>query len=284
MDDRVVRAIRLLESSIARKPDYPTIAAAVGLSPQHFYFLFTTAIGETPGAFLRRLRLDLAATLLRWTLEPVKQIAAAVGYASQPSFTQAFGRQYGMTPLAFRRERERWPEATNDNAAGNNRVVLVERDPLSCLCRRFSGPPCDVPAHWSDFLADLPLALQQAHPLFVGVIYDDVRFTQPERVRYDCCIVPMTPVSDEDVAAARLHRLEIASGLYASIQHSGYYAASTDPEGRRSVAATYERLLDGWLARSSYSLVKHHAVEIYPVPHSRCDPADLSCTLMIPVA
>lgn len=282
-DKRIVEAMRLLEQHIAERPDYRAIAAAVDLSPNHFHYLFANQTGETAGDYLRRIRLTAAANRLRWSNDTVSRVAASVGYTSQPSFTQAFVRRYRMTPARFRHDRERWPNEPTDDVI-DKRVSLTESDTLHCLAKRYHGPTCNVPLHWADFLASLPKGLDQpGQRLFIGLLYDDIRFTQPELVRYDCCVTVNEAFDEADVAALwpGLRRIDTRPGLYASILHHGYYAA--DPEGQRSVASTYSMVLDNWLANSSYAIAGECAVEIYPTPHSRCDPANLECTILVPI-
>jgi AraC family transcriptional regulator len=285
IDRRISRALRLLEQHVHEPVDYGAVAAALDLSVHRFHHLFAEQMGESPGEYLRRIRLEAAATRLRWTRDSVGQVAAAVGYASQPSFTHAFARQYGISPARFRRDREQWPDQETDTVQ-DKRVKVVQSEALHCLARRYVGPPCDVPDNWADFLGALPKAL--SHPgqhLFVGLIHDDVRFTPPDRVRYDCCV---TIESNIDVAeiladAPDLHHVTTEPGLFASIRHQGHYAAGTDPEQRRSVHRTYGYLLDEWMRESRHRFAARYAMEVYTVPHPRCAPEDLECIIHVPV-
>lgn len=285
IDRRIARALRLLEQHVHEPIDYSVIAAAIDLSVHRFHHLFADEMGETPGEYLRRIRLEAAATRLRWTRDSVGQVAATVGYASQPSFTQAFTRYYGTSPARFRRDRERWPDQPTDFVQ-DKRVKVVQSDALRCIAKRYVGPPCDVPDHWADFLNSLPAALDnRRRHLFVGLIHDDVRFTPPDRVRYDCCVTVESNIDVTGILSASpdLHDFTTRTGLYASIRHKGHYAAATDPEHRRSVANTYGFLLDEWTRGSHHRFGGEYAMEVYTVPHPRCAPEDLECIIHVPV-
>jgi AraC family transcriptional regulator len=285
IDPRIARALRLLEQHVHDSIDYSAIAEAIGLSVDRFHHLFAEEMGEAPGEYLRRIKLEAAATRLRWTHDTVGQIATTVGYASQPSFTQAFARQFGVTPARFRKDRERWPDESFDSVQ-DKRVKVVQSEALHCIARRYIGPPCNVPDNWRDFLETLPDALRTpgAH-LFVGLIHDDVRFTPPDRVRYDCCVTVESNIDVREILSAspHLHDVSTKAGLFASIRHKGYYAASTDPERRRSVANTYSFLLDQWMRESRFRFAAEYAMEVYTVPQPRCEPADLECIIHVPV-
>lgn len=78
------------------------LAARAYLSRFHFDRLVTSALGEPPGAFRRRLLLERAAHRLVGSGEPVIEVALDAGYGSPEAFTRAFGRAYGTTPSVYR--------------------------------------------------------------------------------------------------------------------------------------------------------------------------------------
>jgi AraC family transcriptional regulator len=64
--------------------------------------LFTAVADETPKDFTLRLRVCRGAALLLTTEDSVLDIALACGFQSHEAFTRAFGRQFGVTPRAYR--------------------------------------------------------------------------------------------------------------------------------------------------------------------------------------
>ena len=78
------------------------LARAAGLSAAHFSREFRKTYGESPHQYLRTRRLERAAHQLRTTDRNVTEICLAVGYSSLGSFTTAFGRHFGCSPLAMR--------------------------------------------------------------------------------------------------------------------------------------------------------------------------------------
>jgi methylphosphotriester-DNA--protein-cysteine methyltransferase len=78
IDRRIARALRLLEQHVREPIDYSVIASAIDLSVHRFHHLFAEEMGETRGEDLRRIRLEAAATRLRWTHDSVGQVAAMV--------------------------------------------------------------------------------------------------------------------------------------------------------------------------------------------------------------
>ncbi|MGW3295898.1 AraC family transcriptional regulator [Streptomyces xiamenensis] len=88
------------------RPEHPwttaSLAAATAVSRTTLSRHFRSALGQTPGAYVTRWRMDLASVRLRDTDEPVESISGAVGYASPHAFSRAFRRARGMPPGEYR--------------------------------------------------------------------------------------------------------------------------------------------------------------------------------------
>lgn len=101
-DPLVHRALQHLHADPARQWTTQTLAAAVAASRSTLTRRFSAAVGLAPAAYLTQWRLDLAASRLRATDQPVESIAAAVGYHSAPAFSRAFARSHGAPPGRYR--------------------------------------------------------------------------------------------------------------------------------------------------------------------------------------
>jgi AraC family transcriptional regulator len=78
------------------------IAKAVGAHPTHLARSFKKHYGTTVGEYIRRLRLDWAATQLATTEDSIAEIAAAAGFYDQSHFTHTLKKHLGVSPLEFR--------------------------------------------------------------------------------------------------------------------------------------------------------------------------------------
>ena len=99
-----------LAAAVARglsDPGFTVDALAVVLAtnPRQLARRLAALTGETPGAYLRRMRLARAVGLLTAGM-PVGHAALAVGYASRSQFSRAFREATGRRPAAVRRARE----------------------------------------------------------------------------------------------------------------------------------------------------------------------------------
>jgi AraC-like DNA-binding protein len=91
---------------VHRQPSDPwtiaELARQVGVSRSVLAERFRHFLGVPPMAYLTRWRLQLGAQLLASTSRSVAQIAAEVGYESEPAFNRAFKREFGSPPARFR--------------------------------------------------------------------------------------------------------------------------------------------------------------------------------------
>lgn len=83
--------------------------------PSHLCKSFQRHYGETPTAFINRLRLRRAVRLLDAPGAKVAAVAAELGFDSLSHFHRMFRLQYGLTPASYRRARSTPP--ASDGAA-----------------------------------------------------------------------------------------------------------------------------------------------------------------------
>jgi AraC-like DNA-binding protein len=131
---RLCRVRDLIRDQLARPLTLADCAEDIDLSPWHLLRAFRAAFGETPHAFLTRLRLDAARRLLATTGRPVTAVCFDVGFTSLGSFSTLFKRHTGASPAAYRRRARRW--VTVPAAAG---WVFVPY----CYLYPLGGPPAE---------------------------------------------------------------------------------------------------------------------------------------------
>lgn len=96
--ERVEQVIFLLRQNLAAPPTLEELGRKIGCS--HFYLsrIFSTETGQTITQYLRRLRMERAAELLRAGEHNVTEAALEVGYNSLSHFSAAFHETFGCCP------------------------------------------------------------------------------------------------------------------------------------------------------------------------------------------
>ncbi len=100
---RLCQVRDLMRDCLDEELSLADLSLEAGLSEWHFLRAFRAAFGETPHAFLTRIRLERARHLLTVTTRSVTEICLDVGFSSPGSFSTLFSRSAGLSPLAFRR-------------------------------------------------------------------------------------------------------------------------------------------------------------------------------------
>lgn len=99
---RETLAKEFMRKNLARELCVADIAAATGLSANHFSQGFKKVTGVTPHRWLMHARVDAAKDLLRNSDFTLKAIADACGFVDQSHFTKVFSRETGVTPAVWR--------------------------------------------------------------------------------------------------------------------------------------------------------------------------------------
>ncbi|MGH8213232.1 MAG: AraC family transcriptional regulator [Rhodanobacteraceae bacterium] len=84
-------------------PTLPELARDANRHPVHVAREFRRHYGRTLGDYLRRLRSERAARLMRTTAMPLTEIALACGYAGSSQLSRAFRAAFGLAPSEYRR-------------------------------------------------------------------------------------------------------------------------------------------------------------------------------------
>jgi DNA-binding response OmpR family regulator len=82
------------------------IADKVGVSRVHFHRKIKDLTGQTPGNFLRSIRMTQAAKLLASKHLDITDVSIATGFKSISTFSTSFKQVYGMTPSEYMKRHE----------------------------------------------------------------------------------------------------------------------------------------------------------------------------------
>ncbi len=78
------------------------LAGRAAMSPRNFARAFRRELGTTPGAYVERLRVELARTRLEASDAPLGAVATECGFGTAETFRRAFQRHVGASPSQYR--------------------------------------------------------------------------------------------------------------------------------------------------------------------------------------
>ena len=99
--ERVERAKEILVRDLVNPPTLEMLGQEVGCSPFYLSRIFSREVGLTIPQYLRNLRMERAAELLRTGRYNVTEAAIEVGYSSLSHFSKAFCETIGCCPVLY---------------------------------------------------------------------------------------------------------------------------------------------------------------------------------------
>ena len=96
------RAVDFINEHLNEPVNLYDLASVANISGFHFHRLFKAMLGESPGEYIQRLRLEKAAFKLQTTRQTILEIAEQTGYQTPQALSKAFKKRFGVAPSAFR--------------------------------------------------------------------------------------------------------------------------------------------------------------------------------------
>jgi AraC family transcriptional regulator len=277
---RILPALVHVQANLGGDLSLDVLAAQAGLSKYHFHQLFRTAIGETPKAYVERLRLEWAAVQLRIRRLSVLEVALECGYQNHETFTRAFRTRFAMSPRDYRRgwsRRKPSPRSPRFVRAGETapdpllsptRIVRLTRMTVGFI--RHTGPYESVPAEHFTRLLDWSRRRGVGAPLLLGIARDAPGITPDSKIRFDCCVqVPQAFEVEGDIGCQRT-----PAGTY----------ALTDYVGSWDLAPAYRTILERLTSDPALEIIGLPAIELYQTTRVGHNDAVAQVSIAIPVA
>ena len=102
MEPRVRNAVEYMSRYMLSELSASSVASAVNISVTHFTRLFRKETGMGPMHYLRMLKIEKAAKMLKFSDFNIGQIAEMLRYPDIHTFSRAFKMEKGLSPRAYR--------------------------------------------------------------------------------------------------------------------------------------------------------------------------------------
>ncbi|MFC1953639.1 GyrI-like domain-containing protein [Chloroflexota bacterium] len=100
---RINRVIDYIEANISKDLSLKELASEAHFSPFHFHRIFGAMVGETLNNFIKRLRVEKAASMLVQNhRKSITEIALECGFSGSSTFARAFQEAFGMSASNWR--------------------------------------------------------------------------------------------------------------------------------------------------------------------------------------
>jgi AraC family transcriptional regulator len=279
-NQRVLRVLLYIQQHLDEAMSVDSLAEIANISPYHFHRLFSGMVGEPLLVHVRRLRIERAALHLKSTERGISQIAFDAGYETHEAFTRAFKSFFKVAPSKYRAEnrlvpKTEAPSGVHYNADGwidsfhpvtegvtKVNVEVIQREEKRVAFVRHVGAYNLCGQAWEKLMSwASPKGLCNKDSEGLGVCYDDPDVTEPDRIRYDACLV----IDDSVVEEEGIGIQTIQGGTYAKMIHVGPF------EGLHDV---YKSFYATWLPESGYEPGDGPTIEIMTQDPCKVEPKD----------
>jgi AraC family transcriptional regulator len=282
---RINRVIDHIDAHLGDDLTLTSLADVACFSRFHFHRIFSAMVGETVADYLKRIRLQAAASRLASNLrDPVTDIALACGFSSPSVFARAFRDRFGVSASAWRArgqaasnrgQADRKPgdapgdgllhprehlsdDRRNEMAVQAQSIEVKELPELHVAYIRSIGPYDRVAEAFGKLMrwAGPRGLLRFPETKILAVYRDSPEVTEPDKLRSEACItVPEGTKVDGEVSL-----MKIPGGKFAV----GRFEISADQFGE-----AWNTVMGGWLPGSGYQPDDRVCYEMYLNDHEQ---------------
>lgn len=103
MDHVIMDTLNWVHQNPEKDLSMENLASQSRMSERNFARVFKKEIGLTPGKYIEKMRVEIAANLIETSDNTLQQIAARSGFISEEKMRRAFLRQLGVLPHVYRK-------------------------------------------------------------------------------------------------------------------------------------------------------------------------------------
>jgi AraC family transcriptional regulator len=267
---RLNRVLLYIEQHLADDLSLAVLARESCFSPFHFHRVFQAAVGETPLTFVKRVRLERAASMI--TSNPgqsITQIGLACGFPSPAAFSRSFREHFGASPKEWRQNSKNCKEDhKNRKDFGTPLMYLpsvnhfrkeihmnvtireLQTKHVAFVANLGGYDQAKIARTWERLCAwAAPLGLLR-NAETIGISFDDPDVTPRDKCRYYACVA----VPHDTVPPREIGLYDIPGGKHAIHRFEGTGA---------QIADAYRDLYGTWLPQSGFEPADAPCFEVY---------------------
>ncbi len=280
--ERMAQVLHYIEQHIDKPITLEELAEVACFSPYHFHRIFRSWVGESLATYVRRLRVEQAASELTYSDKKITYIALDAGFTSPEAFNRAFKKRFDISPQQYRDVHFATPVVQElaletlkhrlFNLEESSMEVTIEMFELETVASvRHVGPYIEARVAWEKLC-------QWAGPKgfledgkVMGFCWDDPEVSEADKIRFDAAVI----VPKETTVADGIVLQEVLGGEYAVTIHKG--PLETLPN-------TYRQLFAQWFPGSGRELKNAPCVEKYLNNPMEVSPEDIRVAVCVPLS
>jgi len=238
-----IKLVRVIYDTLDQPLSLDELASRVGMSLASLKRICQEAINQSPGAFIRRLRMECAFRSLQNREMSVLEIALAVGFDDHSSFSRRFRETFGYSPT---QAREKTHIVNELECVVLEEPDLVELNDISVQTMTETGYYFEAaPNAWQGLQKKLHVdeLSDDFSGVFIGIGHDDPHEgkVSEDQCRFSACVSHI----QRDIGA---ENLIISGGAYARFRFVGK---------PNNLGLAYHYIYGQWSAKSSVKFCKN---------------------------
>ncbi len=294
---RINRVVDHIDSHLDDEHSLENLSEVAHFSPFHFHRIFSALTGETLNNYIKRIRLQKAASMLLTDYHrPVSEVAALCGFNSTAVFCRAFKTHFGKSTGDFRiywLEQDRKnsqsdrnndqlsSDATmyfsdefinlNRNTNMEKNIKVKEMPAMDLIYCRHVGAFDQIGGAYEKLMkwAGPRGLLKFPETKTVTVYHDDPKVVEMEKVRQSACIT----VDEDAKPEGEFGKIHVPGGKYVV----GSFKVKPHQFGEAWDAVCR------WLADSGYQPSDGYPYEFYPEEHTQENSPTFTVDICVPV-
>jgi AraC family transcriptional regulator len=277
---KVAEVLNYVDSHLADDLNIRSLSEKYSISFYHFHRIIKAAIDEPLGSYINRKRLDTAVKLIRYSNEPIADIAFKTGYDDISAFSKAFSKEFGLSPQEFKNNTGTVLNTHIDYRINDSGKIVSDIKPkiitvpsknviYTSVTGEYGGEKFNMV--WDDLFA---FAIQNRllgwKPDIFSIYYDEPYEIGIEKCRADLCIATYKVIEP----TGQIDKKTISGGKYAVFRYRGPYNRLWD---------LYETIYSVWVLNSGEKLRDFPIVEKYLNYSPKTNPRDYLTEIYVPI-
>lgn len=214
-------------------------------SYRNFQRVFFKIFNETVSGFQKRLKLENSYKKLIYTEDKISEIAWQVGYDNIQSFSKAFKKQFSVSPVEARKQKQNVFSPFIENGNSDVKFEIKYKDAVTVYCKFIKTKDynnAEIDALWKTIEPE-----DEVFEAAYGIIRDQPLITNRFHCRYGAAVT-----HDNDLQG--FFKREIFGGKYVKFTHYGLY---------ENILETYRSFYRFWLSGQRLLLDNSDVIEEY---------------------
>lgn len=267
MDERMGVQIIIISILIKQSIDYimqhidedisiGDVADYCNYSKYHFSRIFKAETGESIYSFIKRLKMERSALMLKLEKDKsITDIGVSYGYSSS-NYSSAFRKHHHISPAEFRKAMNTTiapnPFYSDKQARFqsfkeyNQQIIIKELDEFLVIYERYIGNYIELGKNWLEFTEKYDEFIKD-DTLLMERFYDDPSITGVEQCLYELCMTVDQNCSLDNVTI-------IPGGKFAIFRFEGLI---------QDIFAAFQGVFTVWLPESGYEMRESYGLDIY---------------------